>query len=203
MCGAILRPAEIRRWATSTRTVTRQRGVTLVELIVAMVVIAVGLAGVLSAFSTSVRGSPDPLITKQAMAIAEALLEEVQLAAFTYCVPSDPNAEKAGSVSDCTTPEVMGKEAGELRPYDNVNDYDDFSLPVPPGITDVTGAPVGTPVPYLGAFSASVAVTAVALNGITVASGDALRITVTVTPPIGQPLVLDGYRTRYAPNAVP
>ena len=44
------------------------------------------------------------------------------------------------------------------------------------------------------------AVAAVDFGGITQASGDALRITVTVTGPANVTVVVDGYRTRYAPN---
>lgn len=177
----------------------RQRGVTLVELIVAIVIISVGIAGILSTFNIAVRGSASPLIAKQSLAIAEALMEEVQLAPFTFCDPDDPLAETATPATVCAIPEAMGPEGGDARPFDNVNDYDGFALPLPAGIVDVAG----TAVPYLADYTATVAVTAVALNGITLASGDALRITVSVTAPTAEVFTLDGYRTRYAPNALP
>ena len=175
----------------------RQRGLTLVELIVAIVVISVGLAGVLAAFNVSVRGSADPMVDKQMHSIAEALLEEVQQAPFTYCDPNDANLETAASSAGCATlPEVMGPEAGDARPFDNVNDYNGFALV---GITDVAGVAD----PNLANYSATVAVAPAALDGITAASGDALLITVSVTAPNGQTFSLDGYRTRYAPNDGP
>src|SRR5439155_961170 len=79
----------------------------------------------------------DPMIQKQALAIAEALLEEVQLQPFTYCDPDDPNAASAQNAGGCTggaggandeTRLPLGPEAGETRysattPYDNVSDY--------------------------------------------------------------------------------
>lgn len=174
----------------------RQRGVTLVELIVAIVIIGVGLAGVLSAFNVSVRGSADPMIAKQSMAIAEALMEEIQQAPFTFCDPDDPLAETADGPGECTTPEVLGLEADDIRPFDNVNDYN--GRPLDP-ITDVTGSVV----PFLNGYRAQIAVTPAALNDIPAASGDALLITVTVTAPNGDVLTLEGYRTRYEPKAVP
>lgn len=181
----------------ATGAAGRQRGVTLVELIVAIVIISVGIAGILSTFNIAVSGSASPLIAKQSLAIAEALMEEVQLAPFTFCDPDDPVAETAATVAACTTPEAIGREADDVaRPFDNVNDYDGFALPA---ITDVAG----TAVPYLAGYTATIAVTAVALNGITLASGDALRITVSVTAPTAEVFTLDGYRTRYAPNALP
>lgn len=178
-----------------------QHGVTLVELIIAIVIISVALAGVLSAYNNSVRASADPILTKQSVAIAEALMEEVQQAAYTFCDPADANAETAtssaiGPLGCAATPEVLGPESGNGRPFDNVNDYNGYSLNP---ITDVAGAAV----PSLAGYSAAIAVAYTALNGITVASQDALQITVTVTAPNGQVFVLDGYRTRYAPNALP
>ncbi len=175
----------------------RQRGVTLVELIVAIVIISAGLAGILSAFNISVKGSADPVMNKQIISIAEALLEEVQQAAFTYCDPDDTNAETALNAAGCATlPEVMGPEAGDARPFDNVSDYHGLALAT---ITDVAGVDV----PNLAGYSASIAVAPVALNSISLASGDALLITVRVSAPSGQVFSLDGYRTRYAPNVLP
>lgn len=179
----------------------RQRGISLVELVVAIVVIGVGVAGVLSAFDSAVRGSATPFVAKQSLAIAEALLEEVQLAAFTFCRPDDPQYVadpnfQAASAADCTAgfAEGIGPEAGDVRPFDNVNDYHGLALPV---ITDVSGAAISAAAGY----TAAVTVAAAALN--TVAAGEALLITVTVTAPNGEVFALDGYRTRHSPNAMP
>ena len=57
----------------------RQRGLSLVEMVIAIVILGVGLAGVLLAFSTVTRGSADPVVTQQMLAIAEEMLEEIQL----------------------------------------------------------------------------------------------------------------------------
>jgi MSHA pilin protein MshD len=65
------------------------------------------------------------------------------------------------------------------------------------GIVD----PDGSAVPGLAAVSASVAVAPAALGSLGAGSGDALRITVTVTGPAGTSVTLAGYRTRHAPNA--
>lgn len=171
-----------------------QLGLTLIELVVAIVVIGVGVAGVLSAFNVAVLGSADPLPNKQAISAAEALLEEVELAPFTYCDPDDPIAATATDPSQCTTKEDIGKEGTDARPFDNVSDYDGLTLNP---ITDVSGAAV----PGLAGYSATIAVANAALNGI--AADESLLITVTVTAPGGRTYALQGYRTRYAPNALP
>jgi MSHA pilin protein MshD len=61
-------------------------GVTLPELIISIVIISVALAGVLLMINTTVVRSADPMIQQQAMAIAEAYLEEIS--ARPYGPPS-------------------------------------------------------------------------------------------------------------------
>jgi Tfp pilus assembly protein PilV len=66
-----------------------ESGFTLIELIVFIVIVSVGLAGVMSSLNMSVKHSADPLQPKQALAIAESLLEEILLK--DYCDPSLPS----------------------------------------------------------------------------------------------------------------
>jgi MSHA pilin protein MshD len=54
-----------------------QRGLSLIELIVAIVIISVGLVGILSVLRLSTAKSADPLVSKQAIAVADALMEEI------------------------------------------------------------------------------------------------------------------------------
>ncbi len=58
-------------------TKPRQRGFTLIELIIFIVVVSVGLAGILLVMNTVVKSSADPMVRKQAMVLAESILEEV------------------------------------------------------------------------------------------------------------------------------
>ncbi len=177
----------------------RQRGLSLVELLVFIVVVGVAVTGVVSVYSLNARASVDPAIRKQAMAVAESLLDEVLSKAHTYCDLDDPNADTAANAGACAIPEAMGPEAaqGETRysatnPFDNVNDYNGFAMA---GINDINGAPVAG----LGDYSATVQVQpAGAFNGIP--AGETLLVTVTVTAPGNQTISLSGYRTRYAPN---
>ena len=74
------------------REAHRPRGATLIELIMFIVVVGAAVTGVLGAISYATRASVDPMVQKQALAIAEAVLEEVQLMPFTYCDPDDPQA---------------------------------------------------------------------------------------------------------------
>jgi MSHA pilin protein MshD len=174
-------------------------GFTLIELVLFIAVASAALTGVLRVFIESTLRSADPTQRRQSLAIAESLLEEVQLMPFTFCDSNDANVETATSTAGCASgADAVGPETGENRfatpQFDHVNDYHGYSLN---SIVDITN----TAVTGLAGYSASVAVAAAALNNITAASGDALRITVTVTSPNGQTISLDGYRTRHAPNA--
>lgn len=172
-----------------------QNGLTLVELIVAIVIIGVCIAGVMTTYTNAVRSSADPMMVKQSYAIAEALLEEVQQAPFTDCDPADPVAETPGAA--CT---IAFQPVG--RPFDHVVKYNNLALNP---YVDVSGAGLG-----LAGYSALVTVGpppadlgAGTVNPITTASGSVLLISVAVTAPDTNVYTLQGYRTRYAPNAVP
>ncbi len=191
-----------------TRILPRQRGFTLIELVMFIVIVGVGLAGVLLGVNQAVAASADPQVRKQALSIAQALMEEVSLQAFTYCDPDDPNVDNATSATldlTATNPAACWQNletvptGGEGRfaspQFDNVMDYNGYSMSP---IVDITNSPIAG----LSGYSASVSVTAAALGSIG-ASGDALLIRVTVNGPGGVTQVLDGYRTRYAPNAAP
>jgi MSHA pilin protein MshD len=192
----------------------RQSGVSLVEVIIFIMVVAVAIAGVLGAFNVATRSSVDPMAQKQALAIAESLLEEIELMPFTNCDPDDANAANAAlpavGAGNCTTTVEAtagggGPEAGETRyavatPFDNVNDYNGFAMV---GIRDITN----TAIPALALYNANVVIAQQALGGVPAA--DSLLITVSVTGPQGAPaglistVVLQGIRTRYAPRALP
>lgn len=207
----MLRPTEM-----TTRTLTqripgtrlacgqhsRTRGISLIELIMFIVIVGVGLAGILGVMNLTNRSSADPLVQKQALAIAEAYLEEILAMPFTYCDPDDPAAADAQNTGDCTTPENIGAEGSETRagtpPFDNVSDYS----ALPPG---VPASLDGTSIAGLGAYQVAVQIAEHSLTdgANPVPAAASLRVTVTVTGPANATVSIDGYRTRYAPNALP
>lgn len=208
-----------------TKRPSRQRGLSLIELIIFMVVMGIAAAAVLQMLNLSAKASADPVRRKQALLLAESYLEEVELARFTYCDPTDPKAATATSPAGCTSnayQEVLGQESGGVgRPYDNVSDYALLNLPQSPQqlflngagqLSDVNGASLS-----LTGFTVTVALDSVpqatplgpagtpVWSNISAAKMDALKITITVTYGTGpnDAVTLDGYRTRYAPNSVP
>jgi MSHA pilin protein MshD len=196
----------------------RQAGLTMVELVIFIVVVSIGVVGVLQVLNLTTKSSADPQLRKQALAIAEGLLEEVQLARFTFCDPADAKADIATAPGDCAsavTTEVRGPEAGNVRPFDNVNDYvttADAWGTAQSAFNDLVGNLVdaaGNSISATGTYTATLTITPETLNGVTsaivgadMAQINALRITVTVNY-ANESLTLEGYRTRYAPNSVP
>jgi MSHA pilin protein MshD len=190
----------------------RERGLSLIEVVVFIVVLGIAIAGMAILYNQVTLASVDPLVRKQAVAIANSLMEEIQLRPFTFCDPDDPAVFDANSTADCDPLKVenMGPEnfapfgletrSGAAR-FDNVNDYNNLSLLA--GIQDVNGSPILG----LELYTARVdVVNAGADFPAAVPAGAALRITVTVTAPAttgpaNVRVVLDGYRLRYAPNS--
>ncbi|HRE16600.1 MAG TPA: prepilin-type N-terminal cleavage/methylation domain-containing protein [Rhodocyclaceae bacterium] len=174
----------------------RQRGLTLIELLVFIVVVGFGLAGTLVVFQNTVRSSGDPLVRKQALAIAEALMDEVALHPYTYCDPTDANFQYARAANtaagNCTTTvENSGPEAGQTRysattPFNNVNDYAGFAMSP---IVRLGNSPAAT-VAGLESFNATINVTAEA---------GGLRIDVRVVRGT-EDVTLSAYRFMTAPN---
>jgi MSHA pilin protein MshD len=197
----------------------RQRGVTLIELVLFILIVGIALGGIITVMNLTTRGSVDPVRRKQALIIAEGLLEEVELAKFSYCDPSDPDASDNGlrpNAASCQVRERWGQVAPELngagngRPYDNVNDYVKVPRAREAAFNDAAGVlkdANGNAINVSG-YTVRLIITPESLGGIvnpddvdTTADAEVVRITVEVSYD-GQTLVLDGYRTRYAPNDI-
>jgi MSHA pilin protein MshD len=61
---------------------TSNSGFTLLEVLTTVIVIAVAATALMSVFSSTVRTSADPMFQHQALAIAEAYMEEIRLKDF-------------------------------------------------------------------------------------------------------------------------
>lgn len=143
-----------------------QGGLTLIELIVALTLAGVLLGSMWSAWSLMGRGSADPLVARQQLAIAQSLLREIDL-------------QPISGAAAVATPGRTG--------YASITDYNGLSMA---GITDAEGAAVSG----LSAYGATVSVSTLALAGVPAGSG--YWITVTVTGPDSRALVLGAWRSK-------
>ena len=92
----------------------RQRGFTLIELIIFIVVVAAGLAGILSVMNSVVKSSADPMVRKQAMALADSILEEILLKSYTD--PDGTNVGETGRVNWDNVDDFNGKTNADFAP---------------------------------------------------------------------------------------
>jgi len=66
----------------STRPTGNHRGVTLIEMVIAVAIVGIAMAGVLSVFIVTTQHSADPMARLQAQIIAEGYLDEILLKKF-------------------------------------------------------------------------------------------------------------------------
>lgn len=179
---------------------SRQLGLSLVEVVVFIVVLGIGMAGMAVIYNQLTLASVDPMVRKQAVAIANSLMEEIQLRPFTLCDPDDPNVFTAPT-PPCGTPEGIGTEGAETRYgptlFDNVSDYNGFQMLG--SIQDIGN----NNIPGLAGYEARVTIVNAGADFPGAVPADAaLRITVRVQhPPSNVDVRLQGYRLRYAPNS--
>ena len=157
-----------------------QYGLSLIELIMFIVIVSVGVLGILSVLNVTVKNSADPMIRKQALAVAEAMLEEVLTKDF-----SNPPGG--------FTPATPGNPTQAERP--SFDDIDDYNMT---GAWNWTGVrsllDTSTSIMGLASYTVTVTVAGAALNGIAAANSKAVTVTVTGG---NETVTLIGYRTNY------
>jgi MSHA pilin protein MshD len=146
----------------------RERGVTLIELIISIVVIAIAASAVLGVLSSSAARSADAMVLSQGVSIAEAYLEEITLKPF-----ADPDG--------------VDGEASRID-FDDVDDYH--------GLIDVGARDqFGAAIPALARYTVTVTVAAsTALTGVPAADAQRVDVRVSYSPSVS--VTLSGYKTR-------
>ncbi len=159
------------------RTSTHPAGVTLVELVIAMVIIGVALSGTLLLMQRTTGASADPMVLHQGIAVADAYLEEISLKPFY-----DPDLGAGGGT--CPAAEATR----DL--YDNVCDYN--------GLSDVGAEDQdANPITGLERYNVNVTVDTTSTLNALAGSTIVIRIDVLVTHPNMENFTLSAYRANY------
>ena len=147
----------------------RHRGVTLIEMVVAITVVAIAATTILGALGAAASRSADAMMQQQAIAVAGSYLDEIMQ---RWVV--DPNG----------SPPNTGRGSWDL--------VDEYNGLVDVGAHDQFGNPIAT----LSAYTVSVATSqSSALTGVPAAATRRIDITVNY-PPSGR-VTVSGYRTSY------
>ena len=155
------------------------RGFSLIEMIAMIVIIGVVVSGAMLALDRMTANAPEPMVRKQAMAVADAFLQEVMSQSFSaQAGPADAPAQSARA---------------------NFNDMMDYNGYNQTGVYTQAGV---SPLAGLENYTVTIAVTdsaaelAAALPASpAVPAADQRRVRVTVTTP-RETITVEGYRVR-------
>jgi MSHA pilin protein MshD len=161
-----------------------QRGATLVELVMTIVIISVAIAGVIGAFALITGRSADPLNQTRAVELAQLYMDEIISKKYDNATPQGGQPPYVGSCN-------IGPDGGETRAsYDDVDDYNGISDSPP---ADADGALDG-----YGGFTVDVTVSCAGDDaGVGLPADQAKRIDLTITDPGGQAFVFSAYKANF------
>jgi len=170
-----------------------QRGFTLIELVVTMLIISIAALGVMYSLGLGLRHQSDSLWQAKAVALAESYMEEILARRYDEHSPLGGPPPCSTTTVACSAPAAFGD--GETRAeFDDVDDYDGL-VEQPP--LDVYGNPRADYDSYRVAVSVAYADAAqVASLGLDTAT-DAKLVTVTVSTPEGGAMTFSAWRGNF------
>ena len=105
----------------------KQSGITLIELIITIVIMAIALEGVTIVLQTNLGRSAEVLVQVRAVELAQAYLDEILGKRFdekTRISGVPPCRQSAPAPRQCTVEGLFGSDGGETRAtFDDVDDY--------------------------------------------------------------------------------
>jgi MSHA pilin protein MshD len=170
-------------------TARPQAGLTLIELVVAIVVIGIGATAILLMLAEGYRGSPDPQLRIKAVELAQSYMDEIFTKRWDETTP--PGGGGIPGDSCC------GPDGSETRSsFDDVDDYHGLvegqgCSPPAGSLQNADGQPRSG---RYGGFCVAVTVTAGVGGDLGIAAANAKRIRVDVTNPQGETTPFTTYR---------
>ena len=157
----------------------RPTGFTLIELVMFIVIVGAGLAGVLTVLNLTSEKSADPMLMKQSLAIGEAFIDEVL---------SRDYSNPGGYAGPSTDPRSN---------FADVDDYNGYVATTTPGIYTRGGASIPGLTAYKVTISVQATAAAIGPVGNQVPAGQMKLISVMVTDPRGSTYPFTAYKANY------
>lgn len=204
----------------------QQKGASLVELVIFIVIIAVALTGVMVVYINTTKHSADPMVRIRSIELAQSTLEEIMLKAYDDATPVGGGCVRFAAASACpngnptAATETLGLIAEEgnnnRQLFDDVDDYHNRlycgqnvvaantacpglvcqTMQDESGDSNIATIYRGYSVCIQVSFAGGELVAAPG-TGTAVATNDAKRIDVTVTDPLNSRINLSAYRLNY------
>lgn len=161
----------------------KQGGVTLVEVIITIVVLSVGVAGIMNVLWQTATYSADPMQRQQALNIAQSYMEEIIAKHY-----ADPNLAPPGA--------SCGLLDGTRTSYNDICDYSQLTAQVPTDVSNTAIAGLGGYTVELNFDNTTETLGPAGGSQLTAAANQLIWIEVIVTPPGGgDPVTISSYRT--------
>ncbi|NRB38481.1 MAG: prepilin-type N-terminal cleavage/methylation domain-containing protein [Pseudomonadales bacterium] len=128
------------KWLRQQR---QQKGVTLVELIIAISIVSIALAALMQSWSYNISSSADPLLQRKSLNLAQMYVDEILSKRFDENSPLGGGTIISASIN---CPTGSGLDAGESGrdDFDDVDDYHGVVDAPPLDINGVTMASYGS-----------------------------------------------------------
>ena len=163
------------------RSPMRQRGLTLVELVITIVIVSIAIVASLTSFSVIVGRSSDALIQSRTLDLAQLYLDEILSKRFD-------EAAGVGGIPTFTGTCRITDDGESRADYDDVDDFDEINNESPALVDSSLAARYSN-------FQVSVTVSCDSSVGTGI--NQAKRIQLTITSPDGDQSVFAAYKGNY------
>lgn len=203
----------------------QEKGFTLIETVVFIVVVSVALAGIASLFNTNIKNSIAPLIRERSLALAQAYMDEILAKGWdentplgsgcintggspdsctNYCasIPTEVqcNRSKCTYNSGTSTCEPSASVSATMG-TDGVSELN--NRPLWDDLDDFIATPAtpqdinGTALPDYSGYTVTVSITKPAAAWKLIPANDVRRISIAVTSPLNETITLIAYRVNF------
>ena len=171
------------------KALPRQRGFSLIETVIVIVLVGAMMAGMSVMFVENVGQSYRPYLRQRAVAVANSFMDEILHKRWNENTPIGGGCVNTGT-GTCpagNAPAAIGSDGETRANFDDIDDYHNLSLSPPEDST-------GSVMPDYTGFSVSVTVSQPGANWNSIPAADVRLIQVSVTSSANETISLQAYR---------